>query len=55
LPQKARLVRATVTCPGQAATADAKQDGCRVKITLAQPVTIKQGEAFEVKIEFGAA
>ena len=55
LPEKARLVRASVTCAGQVATADAKQDGRRVTITLAQPATIKQGESIEVKIEFGAA
>jgi len=43
-------VRATVTAAGKTVAADVKQDGPRVTLTLAAPVEVARGEAFEVTL-----
>lgn len=55
LPEKAKLQRAAVTAAGQVVAAQAKQDGRRVLLTLAQPATVKETQAIEVQIEFTPA
>ncbi|MBE3096700.1 MAG: hypothetical protein IMZ44_06160 [Planctomycetes bacterium] len=48
VPDGARAAKAAVTAAGRAVAADAKQDGPRVALTLAAPVTVNRGEGIEV-------
>ncbi|MGQ9573833.1 MAG: GH116 family glycosyl hydrolase [Thermoguttaceae bacterium] len=48
LAEGVKLAQLAVTVAGQPVPAEAKQDGCRVVITLAERVTLQPGESMEV-------
>jgi len=50
LPEDGKAGQVAVTVAGQRVAAEAKQDGRRVVVTLAEAATVKQGEAMEVKM-----
>jgi hypothetical protein len=46
-PEGARAVKATVTAAGRAVGAEAREDGRRVTISLAEPAVVNRGESLE--------
>jgi uncharacterized protein (DUF608 family) len=51
-PEGATVAKASVGAAGRPAAADLKQDGPRVVLTLAEPVTVNRGESIEAVLEF---